>query len=181
LEARRARRVTWKEEAAIIPPLNERMNRVAVDLDGGDHRLAAVIAQCARLVHRQRAALHSLGARIARVLYPERDIADAVAVLLNVVGDVASGAQRRREKNANLVLLQQVRRSIARSCFGSAITDELKAERALIVVGRLLRVTHIELDVVGAVDREDVVAFGLRWRGSGSGHLQHSWYRGLLD
>ena len=65
-------------------------------------------------------------------------------------------AERRREHEADLALLQQIAGPVADAGLGAAVGDQLEAERRPVVVAGLLGVADVELDVVGAVDREGV-------------------------
>ena len=80
------------EQPAIVAPLDEGMNGVAVDADRRHHHFARVVLERARLVKWHGAALHCLLEGITRILHPERDVAHAVAMLVDVSGDVAGGA-----------------------------------------------------------------------------------------
>src|SRR4029079_11728416 len=56
----------------------------------------------------------------------------------------------------NLVLLEQIARSVARSRFRAAISDELESKSSAIIKRGLPRVPDPELDEVGPVDRKSV-------------------------
>ncbi len=77
----------------VVLPLDERVDRVAVDLDRGDDDLAVVVAHHASARapdSAPRSTAFSIG--IARVVDPERDVAHAVAVLVHVVRDRSAGS-----------------------------------------------------------------------------------------
>src|SRR6266850_6176964 len=70
------------------------------------------------------------------------------------------GALRGGEDETHLVLHQEVARPVPHTGFGAAIARQLEPERGAVVVARLLGVPDVELDVVGAVDRERVSGLG---------------------
>src|ERR1041385_4126707 len=141
------------------------MNRIAVDRDRSDHDLTLVVPKDFRLAHRTRAALHGEAMRLSGIVDPQRDVTDAVTVLTDVLGDHARARQGRRDHEANLPLRQQIARAIAHARLRAAIADHLEAHRSLVEVRRLFRVSDVELDVIGSVDRKCVVGLfgpGLR-------------------
>ena len=90
----------------------------------------------------------------ARIVHPERDVANAVAMSSHVLGDRPAAGHRRGEDESDLPLRQQVAGPVANAGFRAAVADDLKAQRRLIEMRRLLRVPDVELDVVRSVDRE---------------------------
>ena len=131
-------------------------------LDGGGDHFSIVVLRHARLVHRHCAALHRLLERVARVIHPEGEIANAVTMTVDVIRDelrvVAQvRSNRRGENEADLVLLQYVAGTIAGAGFRSAIGNQVEAESGAVVEGRLLGVPHVKLYVIGSVDREDIL------------------------
>ena len=121
-----------------------------------------------RLLRRDRAPLDRLGVSLPRVVHPERQVPDAVAVPVDVVGDDPSlvaqiRPDRRGQHEPDLVLLEQVAGAVADPGLGPSIPDQLESEGGAVVVAGLLGVPDPELDVVGAVDGEGVA------RGGGGG------------
>ena len=81
----------------------------------------------------------------------------AVAVRAREARDLAVRAQAAREHEADLALLEHVRRAVADARLGPGVGRTREAERVLVEVRRLLRVADPELEVVPAVDRHEVV------------------------
>ena len=69
-----------------------------------------LVADVVRLDRRLRAAPHRLLERAVRIVHLEGDVADAVAVLPEVVRRGVIGRQRRREDEARPALLERVGR-----------------------------------------------------------------------
>ena len=111
-------------------------------------------------MHRLRAALDRLFVRVTRIVHPERDVMDAVAMSPHVLRDVAVGPERGGEHEADLLLNEQVAGAAAHARFRALVAGQLIAERALIIVRRLLRVSDVELDVVRTVDRKGIMRLG---------------------
>src|SRR4051812_7238489 len=114
------------------------------------------------LVDRLGATFNRLRERVAGVVHPEGDVTHAVAMRLHVLRNALRvrtqlRADRRGEHEADLALLEEVARTIAATSLGPFVRHEMKAEGGAIVDGGLLRVPDVELDVVGAVDRERVL------------------------
>ena len=70
------------------------MDRVAVDGNGRPHDLTVFVLRYHGLLDAPRTALDCLVVRVARVVHPQRDVAHAVAVLVDVGCDRTLGAQR---------------------------------------------------------------------------------------
>ena len=79
--------------AAVVPPLDQAVDGVAVGLDGRDDHLAVLVPEHGRLLDRPGAPLDRQPERFARVVHPERDVAHAVAVAVDVGGDGVVGAR----------------------------------------------------------------------------------------
>src|SRR5688572_4759744 len=132
------------------------MDAVAVDADRRSHDFATVIVFDFGLLHALRTAFDSLLVGVASVVHPQRNVANAVAMLADVLSDRSVGRERRRHQKPNLVLCEQIRNAVPNACLWTAISYELKAERRLIVVCGLFRISDVKLDVVCPVYREDV-------------------------
>src|SRR5205085_876480 len=100
------------ERAGVVAAVHERVDRVAVRRDRSRLDRAEVVLDRARLGDPARASLHRLTVRLGRVGYGQRDVAHAVAVLRLMTRDLVLLAQRRREDEPNLSLLEHVRRAI---------------------------------------------------------------------
>jgi hypothetical protein len=95
---------------------------------------------------------------LACVVYFEGDDPDAIAVPGNVICNGAAGAKRGGEYKANLALLEDVRRTIALAGFRAGIGYEAHAECGSVVVGGLTRVSHVEFDVIGALEGQKILS-----------------------
>ena len=154
------RRIAWRDRpeprqewSAVVRPLDEGVDRLAIRAERREHNLAVRIPFHARLVHRRGTAFHRGRERRARVVNPERQIAHPVAMRIHVVRDHPRlwrrvRPDRRRQHEANLVLLQHVARAVADARLRPAIRDQRESERRAVIVARLLGVAHVELDVV---------------------------------
>src|SRR5881275_2390217 len=74
-----------------------------------------------------------------------------------MVGDRMTRPQRRGQDKSQFILTDRVARPILRSRFRSGISETLKTERCLVVMRRLLGVTDIKLDVIGALKRKKIL------------------------
>jgi hypothetical protein len=99
-----------------------------------------------------------LAVSVLRVLDLERNVLHAVSVRVRVPRDLVVGTERARDDEPRVSLLQDVGGTIPDARLGTRIRDRLEAERALIVIGRLLRVADPELDVVPPEQRHEVLA-----------------------
>src|SRR5271156_5416628 len=112
-----------------------------------------------------------------RVVDPERDGADAVAVAMDVVGDRVAAAQRGGEDEADLALLDDVRGAIALAGLRAGVGDERHAEGGAIKIRSLARIADVKLDVIGSLEGEKI-RLRLRWFGDcgarGSAHAGSS-------
>src|SRR5690606_12021255 len=91
------------------------------------------------------------------------------------------GMQGGGEDEADLVLDQEVAGTVPDPGLRTAVAGQLEAEGGAIVDARLLGVTDVELDVVGAVDREGIGDRGDRVGedlcGHGGGSRKGAWGR----
>src|SRR5262249_32945706 len=74
--------------------------------------------------------------------------------------DRVIGLQRRGEDESDLVLHEHIAGPVARAGFGSAVGDELETEGGAVEVRRLARVAYVELEGIGAVEREKILLNG---------------------
>ena len=150
-----------QEGAAIVPSLHERVDRIAVNGDGGDAHFALLVAQGLRLAHAPGAAAGGLAVSRFRVVHPKRDVPHAIAVQPHMFCNRMLGGERSGEHQPDLALLQQPRCTIARARLRPAICGQPHPERRSIEVSRLLGVAHVELHVVSAIQRQKVLlSFG---------------------
>ena len=157
----RDRDVAGQERAAVVGAVDERVDRVAV---GGDRRaldrpelvLVASAAPCTLRAPRD----DGLAVGLRRVGHGERDVADAVAVLRVVLRDLVLLAQRARDDEADVSLLEHVGGAVAHSRLGPGVRGPREAHRVLVEVRSLLCVADPELDVIPAEQRHEVFGHG---------------------
>src|SRR5581483_8890382 len=153
----RACDVARQVRALVGMTVDERVHDIAVRRDGGELDGAELILDRLRLEHSARAALHRLPVGLLGVRHAQRDVLDAVAVHVREVADLVPAPQRARHDEANVVLLEDVARAVAHSRLGARVRGAAEAERVLVVVRGLLRVSDPELDVIPTVEGHEVV------------------------
>jgi hypothetical protein len=97
-----------------------------------------------------------LPVRLGGVGHRQRNVLDAVAVRAREAGELAVAAQPARQDEADVLLLEDVRRPVADTRLRAGIRGRREAEGVLVVEGGLLRIPDVELEVVPAFDREEV-------------------------
>ena len=113
----------------------------------------------------------------------ERDVMDAVAVLADVLRDLAVGRQRRRDHERDVVAPHHVAGPIPDAGLQAGERDRREAPQRAVVRRRLAGIADPELDVVDALERQEVLRLGVGvlvragrrpgWRrraGNGVGH-----------
>ncbi len=154
--------------------VDEGVDGVAVGGDAGDGDAAVVVGEFGGLLDAAGAAAGGLGPGLAGVVDPEGDGADAVAVGVDVVGDLGVGAERGGQDEADLSLLEDVGGAVAVAGLRACVGDQRHAEGGAVEVGGLAGVADVELDVVGALEGEEVGGLGgfrLGERGCGHGEI----------
>jgi hypothetical protein len=151
------------EHAGVRAAIHERVERLAVGPDRGpaqDAVLATV--ELGRFERGCRAAGRGLAPRRFDVVDREGDVVDPVAVLADVLGDLPVGRERRGEHEPDVVLDQDVAGAIADLRLESAERDRREAPQRPVVGAGLARVADPELDVVDALERQEVLGLGVR-------------------
>jgi len=97
---------------------------------------------------------------LAGVIDPERDGPNAVAVQVDVRGNLGVRTQGRSKHKAHLALLKDVAGAVTATGFGARIGDQRHAEGGAIEVGCLAGIADIKLDMVGPLKRKEIC--GLR-------------------
>ena len=154
--------IAGREGPRVVRPVDERMEDLAVGVDRGpaqDAILAAV--ELGRLEGRHRATGRRLAPGGRHVVDRERDVVDAVAVGPDVLGDLAVRGQRRREHEADVVLDHDVAGPVADLGLETAVGDRGEAPQRPVVRRRLAGVADPELDVVDALERQEVGSLGV--------------------
>ena len=78
-------------------------------------------------------------------------------MLADMLGDLAIRGQRRGEHEPDVVLDHDVAGPVADLGLEAAEGDRRESPQGAVVSGRLARVAHPELDVVDAVERQEVL------------------------
>ena len=131
----------------------------------------SVVGEFGGLLDAAGAAAGGLEPGLAGVVDPEGYGVDAVAVLVDVAGDVGVGAEGGGEDEADFALLKDVAGAVALAGLGAGVGDEGHAEGGAVEVGGLAGVADVELDVVGALEGEEVGGLALGGLGErGCGH-----------
>ena len=147
----------------VVAAVDEAVADVAVRPDGAPAQDAVLAAVELDGLHRRSgAAGRRLAPRRRRVLDRERDVPDAVPVGADVLGDLAVGGQRRREHDPDVVLLHDVARAVPDAGLEAREGDRREAPQRAEVGRGLAGVAHPELDVVDAVERQEVLGLGER-------------------
>ena len=154
------RLVAGQVGARVVLPVDERVHGVAVGGDGGELDAAMLVLDPVRLGDAAGAALKRLAVGVRRVGDLEGRVLDPVAVGVGVPGDLVVGAERAREDEADVPLLEDVGSAVAEAGLGPRVGDRAEAEGALVEVRGLLRVPHPQLDVIPAEQRHEVLAHG---------------------
>ena len=141
----------WHERAVVILPFDKQMDDLAISVDSAHHDFAFVILQRLRLQITFATALRRFFPCWSCVLNCQRKHFHAVAMFVMVVCDRMIRPQRRGQDKGQLVLTDRIARPILHSRFRSWIGKALKTKRGLIKMRRLLGVTDVKLDVIGAL------------------------------
>ena len=148
--------VAGQERAAVVGTVHERVDGVAVGRDRGALDLAELVLVGLRLHDAASAARDRLAVGLRRVGHGQRDVADAVAVLRVVLRDLVLLAQRARDDEADVSLLEHVGSAVAHSRLGARVRRPREAHRVLVEVRSLLCVADPELDVIPPEQRHEV-------------------------
>jgi hypothetical protein len=153
---------TGREDPAVRAAIHERVKRLPVR---SDRRLAQHAVLAAVELGRRQGRGRSTRGRLAPgrfdVIHRERDVVDAVAVLADVLGDLAVGRQRRREDEPDVVLDHDVARPIAHLRLQATERDRREPPQRPVVGARLASVANPEFDVINALERQEVLRLGV--------------------
>ncbi len=95
--------------------------------------------------------------RLRRVGHLERDHADAVAVLEDELSDRVVGGERGGQDESDVPLLEHVRSQVSMPGFQAAIAGRGESERPRVIRRRLLGIADVELQMVDALDRAEIL------------------------
>lgn len=151
------------EDPVVIFSFDKGVDGVPVGEDGSGADDAVFIFEGLERVSRACAALEGGGVGLFSIVDPKGEYFYAIAVEVDVSGDVMIGAERGAEDKTNFILLEDIGGAVADTGLGSGVGDQFKSEGRLIKVSGLFGVAHIELDVIGAIDGKGIlrgVCFG---------------------
>ena len=144
------------EHAPIIPALDQAVDRFAVGANSRDHHFAAFVGQRLWLVCRLSTTLDRQLERRARIIDPESDVLHAVAVFVDVSGNLAVGSQRRRQNDSDFILHYDVAGAIPRARLRPPVSYDFVPKNLSVELRGLLCVTDVKLDEIRSVDREGI-------------------------
>jgi hypothetical protein len=153
--------VAGEEGSRVVGTVDEGVDGVAVGGDAGGGDAAVGVGEFFRLLDAAGSPAGGFEPGLAGVVDPESDGADAVAVLVDVAGDVGVGAQGGGEDEADFALLEDVAGAVALTGLGAGVGDERHAKGGAVEVGCLAGVADVELYVVGTFEREKVGGLAL--------------------
>ncbi len=148
---------TGHKRAVVGVAFNESMDGFAVCFDGSRFDPAVLVFEFLDREGRFCAAFEGGMVGFFGIVNPEGQHFYAVAMFVHVVGHFVIGAQGGSEHQPDLVLLQNIRGTVAHAGFGAAVRYQFEAKGRLIVVRRLLGVAYVKFDVVGTFDGEGIL------------------------
>ena len=144
------------EGAAVVLPVDEPEHAIPGVLDfRRDQRAVFILPGCGRQKH-GRPSFLGLPNRVLDVVARQCNCFDAVAVKGAVAIDLAVGRVGAGEHETGGALCHYVARPLAVAGLQAALGDRLEAERLVVKVGRLLGVADVELNVVVALDGQEI-------------------------
>src|SRR5215207_3489618 len=151
------RLVAGHERPHVVGAVDERVDHVAVRSDRGQLDAAELVVDPVRLLNSAGAALHCLPVCLTRARYLERDAPGAVSVPARELRDFTVHAHPAREHEANVALLEHVRRAVADAGLRPGVRGSREAEGVLVEVRGLLGVADPELEMIPALERHEIV------------------------
>jgi putative peptidoglycan lipid II flippase len=150
------RDVSGQVGARVTGPLDQRVPGVAVGGDGGQHGLAVVVLDDARLGQPARSVRDRVAVGVLGRADLQGQVDDPVSVRGDPVAQRGAGPDRAAEDEPRAAGFQDVGGLVRRSGLRSAVRHPSHAERGRVVVRRLLRVADREDYGVHADDGEGV-------------------------
>jgi hypothetical protein len=165
--------IAGEESSGVVGAFYEGVDGIAIGGDAGGGDAAVGVFEVGGSLDAPGSAAGGGEPGLTGVIDPEGDGADAVAVGVDVGGDVGVGAEGGGEDEAYLALLEDVAGAVALTGLGACIGDEGHTKGGTVEVGGLSGVAYEEFDVVGAFEGEEVGGcggVGLVERGCGCCH-----------
>src|SRR5207247_7959201 len=134
--------------APVVLALYKRMDGIAVGRDGRHAHLALFVLQNCGLRHTPAAAPSRLPVRKLGIIDRESDVAHAITVELDMLGNRMVGKERGSQYEPDLSLLQDKRRPVARPGLRSRICNQLHAECRAVVISGLPGIARVEFEAV---------------------------------
>jgi hypothetical protein len=127
------------------------MDCVAVCANTGKNGLTVFVGEHLWFRNAYGSAADGLFPGEAGVIDPESYSTNGISVAVDVIGDRVTAAQRSREYETYLSLLNDIRGAISLTCFRAGVSYERHAKGGAIEVSGLTRIANIELDVVDSL------------------------------
>ena len=159
MPVRRQRDVAGEVRPVVLGPVDEGVDALAVGRDRRELDPPVLVLDPLRVCDAARSALQRLTVGVSRVRNLQGDVLRRIAVLGRETADVAVGTNAAREHEANVALLQHIRRAIANARLGAGVRDPLEAERVLVPVGRLLGVADPKLEVIPPLEWHEIALY----------------------
>jgi len=151
--------IAGEEGAVVVAAVDEGVDGVAVGGDAGGGDATVVVGELGGLLDAACSSTGGFDPGLARVVDPESDGANAVAVLVDVASNVGVGTERSGQDEADFALLEDVAGAVASARLGTCVGDQRHAEGGAVEIGGLTGIAYIKFDVVSAFEGEEV------WRG----------------
>ena len=151
-----------REDAVVVVPVDERVDHLAVGVDRAPAKdPVLVVARFRVLEIGARPAGRRLAPRGADIVDGEGDVVDAVAVSMDVLGDLAVRRQGAGQHDRDVVLAHDVARPVPDAGLEARVGDRGEAPERPEVVRGLAGVADPELDVVDALEGQEVLRLGV--------------------
>jgi hypothetical protein len=147
-----------EERAVVVAALDEGVDGVTIGGDRGGGDAAKLIGCLHGSCHRPRATGCGFQPGLACIVDCERNDADAIAVVGDVIGYGTAGPQGGGQHKAYFALLDNVRCAIALAGLGAGVGHQAHAESGAIIIGRLARVAYVELNVIGTLEGQKILS-----------------------
>ena len=154
----------WRVGAGVVGPIDEGVDHLAISVDRRSPEHALVAGGFGRLQGRDGTTGRRLSPGGRGVVHRKGDVMHAVAVFPDVVGHLTVGGDRGGEDEPNVVLDQHIAGSVANPGLQSGIRDRGEPPQRAEVLRRLFRVPDPELDVVDALEGQEISRFRGRSR-----------------
>ncbi len=166
------------QEYAVVPAsFNEYVNCITISIYTRTFYFAKTVRFRLRFKVRLRPTFHGLMKGLFGVVYPQGYCLYPVAVLVNVPADFSAAFQRGSQHQPDLALLHHVRFAVFEAGSQAGVGQRLEAKGRFVEVGGLFGIAHVQFDVVGSVQRQEVFSLRDYLRDCGCGLWGHGLFR----